>query len=217
MKNGNCEVDMKDWIDITMNITPDIMVYKNKEEKKPKFIVRATHEENGHYESSIMIDLHTGTHIDMPKHMLVDGHTSDDFDLLSVNGTCLVVDFSKEASHEVDASFLRGYDIKEGDIVIIKTKNAYDVVFNPEYDFLNASGAEYLRVCGVKAVGIDALGIERGVPGHPTHNILLEKLIYIIEGLALKDIEEGRYEFICIPMKIANVEGLPARAFLRFV
>ena len=208
---------MKDWMDVTMNITPDIMVYKNKEEKKPKFIVRATHEANGHHESSIMMDLHTGTHIDMPKHMLKDGHTSDDFDLLSVNGTCLVVDFSKQAAHEVDDVFLRTYDIKEGDIVIIKTKNSYDTEFNPEYDFLNASGAEYLRQCGVKAVGIDALGIERGVPGHPTHHILLENLIYIIEGLALKAIDAGRYEFICMPMKIAGVEGLPARAFLRSI
>lgn len=208
---------MKDWMDVTMNITPDIMVYKNKEEKKPKFIVRATHEANGHHESSIMMDLHTGTHIDMPKHMLKEGHTSDDFDFLSVNGTCLVVDFSKQVAHEVDDVFLKAYDIKTGDIVIIKTKNSYDTEFNPEYDFLNASGADYLRQCGVKAVGIDALGIERGVPGHPTHNILLENLIYIIEGLALKAIDAGRYELICIPMKIAGVEGLPARAFLRSI
>lgn len=208
---------MKDWKDVTMNITPDIMVYKNKEEKKPKFIVRATHDVNGHHESSIMIDLHTGTHIDMPKHMLKEGHTSDDFDMASVNGACVLVDFSKEIAHEVDDDFLKAYAIEAGDIVIIKTKNSYDTEFNPEYDFLNAAGAEYLRKCGVKAVGIDALGIERSVPGHPTHHILLENRIYIIEGLALKDIEEGRYEFICIPMKIAGVEGLPARAFLRSI
>lgn len=206
---------MREWIDVTMLISPSIMVYKNKEEKKPQFIVRATHEANGHHESSICMDLHTGTHIDMPKHMLSDGHTSDDFDLNSVNGTCVVVDFSGQQGHEVDGAFLKHFTINKGDIVLIKTKNSYDETFNYEYDYLDADGAEYLRSLGVKAVGIDALGIERSAPGHPTHHILLGNGIYIIEGLALANIEPGRYKFLCVPMKIAGVEGLPARAFLR--
>lgn len=208
---------MKDWIDVTMAISPSIMVYKNKEEKKPKFIVRATHDQNGHHESSICMDLHTGTHIDMPKHMLSDGHASDVFELDSVNGHAVVVDFSGHKGHEVGAEFLKGYSFEKGDIAIIKTKNSFDAVFNFDYDFLNASGAEYLKNQGVKAVGIDALGIERGVPGHPTHRILLGNGIYIIEGLALEKIEEGVYEFMCIPLKIVGVEGLPARAFLRSI
>lgn len=208
---------MKDWIDVTMAISPSIMVYKNKEEKKPKFIVRATHDQNGHHESSICMDLHTGTHIDMPKHMLSDGHASDVFELDSVNGRAVVVDFSGHKGHEVGAEFLKDYSFEKGDIAIIKTKNSFDAVFNFDYDFLNASGAEYLKNHGVKAVGIDALGIERGVPGHPTHRILLGNGIYIIEGLALEKIEEGVYEFMCIPLKIVGVEGLPARAFLRSI
>ncbi|GAB6107151.1 cyclase family protein [Fusibacter bizertensis] len=208
---------MKNWIDVTMTIFPEMMVYKNKDEKKPKITVRATHEVNGHYESSIYMDLHTGTHIDMPLHMLPQGHSSDDFNLDSVNGFGVVVDFSSEPTHEVGADFLSRYIIGKGDIVIIKTKNSYDTVFNPEYDYLDASGAAYLQACGVKAVGIDALGIERGVPNHPTHSILLGNGIYIIEGLALKEIKEGRYEFACIPLKIAGVEGLPSRAFMRAV
>lgn len=209
------EFKLEEWIDVTMAISPDVMVYKNKEEKKPQFIVRATHDVNGHHETSLLLDLHTATHIDMPKHMLKEGHTSDDFDLKAVNGTCVVVDFSREAAHEVGEAFLRQTSFNKGDIVIIKTKNAYDTAFNYEYDYLDASGAAYLKSCEVKAVGIDALGIERSAPGHPTHNILLGHGIYIIEGLALKDVDAGRYELLCLPMKIAGVEGLPARAFLR--
>lgn len=208
---------MKNWIDISMTIFPEMMVYKMKEEKKPKITVRATHEINGHYETSIYMDLHTGTHIDMPLHMLSQGHSSDDFNLDSVNGECIVVDFSYEKQHEVGADFLSQYIFNKGDIVIIKTKNAFETVFNPEYDYLDASGAAYLQASGVKAVGIDALGIERSVPNHPTHSILLGNGIYIIEGLALKDVKEGRYEFMCIPLKIAGVEGLPSRAFIRAI
>jgi len=151
----------------------------------------------------------------MPKHIIKDGHTSDDFELSSVNGVCVVIDYSGESAHEVDDVFLKRYTFEKSDIVLIKTKNSFDTVFNFEYDFLNARGAQYLKESGVKAVGIDALGIERNAPGHPTHNILLGADIYIIEGLVLAEIKAGRYNFICVPLKIVGVEGLPARAFLR--
>lgn len=208
---------MKNWIDVTMGIFPEMMVYKNKDEKKPKFTVRATHEANGHYESSIYMDLHTGTHIDMPLHMIENGTNSDHFDLDLVNGICTVLDFSKEERHEVDEAFLSQFEINKGDIIIIKTKNAYDTIFNLEYDYLDASGATYLQSKGIKTVGIDALGIERSQAGHPTHSILLGNDIYIIEGLALKTIEAGKYELRCLPLKILGVEGLPARALMRKV
>ncbi|MCD4713520.1 MAG: cyclase family protein, partial [Clostridiales bacterium] len=116
---------------------------------------------------------------------------------------------------EVDEQFLSQFEIKKGDIVIIKTKNSYSEAFDLNYDYLDASGAMYLKNLGVKAVGIDALGIERSAPGHPTHNTLLGNGIYIIEGLELSKVDGGRYEFICIPLKISGVEGLPARAFLK--
>lgn len=206
---------IKDWKDVTMTVSENMMVYKNKEEKKTKIITRADHVNNGHHESSIFMDLHAGTHIDMPLHMIDGGADSTNFDISSVNGPCIVLDFSSEDHAEVNEQFLKNFKIEKGDIVIIKTKNSYSETFDLNYDYLDASGAIYLKELGVKAVGIDALGIERSAPGHPTHNTLLGNGIYIIEGLALSAIESGRYEFICIPMKIIGVEGLPARAFLK--
>lgn len=202
------------WIDVSMSIKEDMMVYKNKEEKKPKIITRANHAEKGYHESSIQMDLHTGTHIDMPLHMLSDGHDSNDFSVESVNGPALLVDFSECKSYEVNRGFLERYEINPGDIVIIKTKNSFDQDFNPLYDYLDASGAEYLVEKKVKAVGIDALGIERDAKGHPTHKTLMNANIFIIEGLSLKHVKTGPYLFHCFPLKIENVEGLPARAFL---
>lgn len=208
---------MKDWIDITMTISAGIMVYKNKAEKRPKLVVRANHEDNGYHESSIYMDLHTGTHIDMPLHMIPGGENSTHFDVGSVNGACVVVDFSKTSETAVDEAFLKAAatGVARGDIVLIKTKNSYAEGFENDYDYLAESGAAYLASLGVKAVGIDALGIERMQPGHPTHKTLLGAGIYIIEGLVLKAVEAGRYELFCLPLKIKNVEGLPARAFLK--
>ena len=59
--------------DITMTIHPQMMVYKNKEEKKVKIKQVNFFEKEGHYESEINFNLHTGTHIDYPLHMIKDG------------------------------------------------------------------------------------------------------------------------------------------------
>jgi arylformamidase len=50
--------------------------------------------------------------------------------------------------------------------------------------------------------------------GRETHRTLLAAGIWIIEGLNLSKAEPGRYELICLPLKIANGDGAPARAIL---
>ncbi len=204
------------WIDVTMPISPEMMVYKNKAEKRPVIISRATHAENGYCESGIQMDLHTGTHVDMPLHMVDGGADSTAFDVTKINGKALVIDFSGEEATAITEAFLKPHldKICPGDIVIFKTKNALSDAFNFEFDYLDASGAACLAALDIKAVGIDALGIERGSKSHETHKTLMGADIYIIEGLALREVVPGRYDFHCLPMKIEGVDGLPARAFL---
>jgi arylformamidase len=205
---------MNKWIDISMAIKPDMMVYKERIEKKPEFIARATHEEKGYCESSLKFDLHSGTHIDMPLHMIDKGQDSSTFNVASVNGTCLVIDLHTLDHADIQGEDLQGYDIKEGDIVLLKTRNSYAEHFDVNFDYVAESGAAYLVSRGIKAVGIDGLGIERSQSDHMTHIRLLSVPIYIIEGLSLAHVTEGRYELICLPLKIEGVEGLPARAYL---
>lgn len=76
-------------IDISLKIKDNMKVYKNKESKKPKII---TVSESPVYESDITLNLHTGTHIDYPKHMIPDGKTSNDYDVDHYIGKCYVVD-----------------------------------------------------------------------------------------------------------------------------
>ena len=58
------------------------------------------------------------------------------------------------------------------------------------------------------------MGIERSQEGFPTHRSLLSNGIVILEGLRLKDIAEGDYILISLPLKIENVEAAPCRAVL---
>ena len=210
-------MNIKEWTDVTMTISSEMMVYKNLEVKKPIIINRANFGTHSHYESSITMDLHTGTHIDMPLHMIESGEDSDVFEIEAVNGNCFVIDLTGIQDKQIEKHHLLAYkdQIKAGEIVVLKTVNSLTDIFDFEYVFLAESGAQFLFECGVKCVGIDALGIERSQPEHPTHKILLGNHIYIIEGIALKNIKEGHYEMLCLPIKVSKVEGLPARVLLK--
>ena len=46
------------------------------------------------------------------------------------------------------------------------------------------------------------------------HLILLEKEVVLLEGLVLKDADEGKYFLSALPLNIASFEGSPCRAYL---
>ncbi len=47
-----------------------------------------------------------------------------------------------------------------------------------------------------------------------THKLLLEDDIIILEGLELKDIEQGEYKLTALPIKLKGTEGSWVRAVL---
>ncbi len=200
-------------IDITMSIEPDMIVYKNKATKKPVFKTIANHSDHGLHETDIALNLHTGTHIDFPLHMIENGKTSNTEDLSRLITPCKVFDMT-QVNDKITDDDLRTLDIHSNDFIIFKTKNSYDQVFNLEFISLATSGASYLKEIGIKGVGIDGLGIERGNKKYETHRTLLGSDIIILEGLVLKDVESGHYQLIALPMKIADVEASLVRAVL---
>ncbi|SNS58690.1 Kynurenine formamidase [Anaerovirgula multivorans] len=199
--------------DISMDIHEDMMVYKNKQEKKPKIKVAKDHTTGNSYESVITMELHTGTHIDAPLHMIEGGTTMESYDLESFIRKCKVLDLT-DIENRITKAALQEKNIVKGDFVLFKTKNSFAAEFDFQFVFLEKSGAIYLKEIGIEGVGIDALGIERDQPQHETHKTLLNHGIMIIEGLQLKDVEEGEYTLIAPPLKIRNVEAAPTRALL---
>ncbi|MGH2330418.1 cyclase family protein [Thermoanaerobacter mathranii] len=197
--------------DISMEIQENMTVYKNKEEKRPKRII--TVGKGDVTESRISMDMHTGTHIDAPLHMIRGGDTVENIDLHKVITKCKVFDFTN-ISDKITSEDLANKDIQNGDFIIFKTRNSFREDFDFEFVYLDKSGAKFLKEKGIIGVGIDALGIERSQPEHETHKILLGAGIVILEGLRLKDVEEGEYFLYTAPLKIRGAEASPARAVL---
>ena len=198
-------------IDITLTIKKGMKVYRNKQEKQPKF-EKAINDYV--YETDVEMNLHTGSHIDFPLHMIPGGKTSDDYEIDQFMGNSYVLDCSY-VENCITKEDLKAVDIAAYDIILFKTKNSEISEFNPEFIYVSESAARYLALFDLKAVGIDGLGIERSQNGHPTHKALLRSDILIYEGLNLKDVPQGAYEFIGLPTKIGGVEAAPVRAILR--
>jgi arylformamidase len=196
--------------DVSLPIYEGMPVYKNKPEKQPSFDTS----QNGHVtETRIAMDVHTGTHVDAPLHMVPGGDTIETLPLEKLVRKAKVIDLTN-AEDSIKADDLAGKDIQKGDFVLFKTKNSWDTEFNFEFIYVNQEAAKTLAEIGVSGVGIDALGVERAQENHPTHKQLFQNDVIIIEGLQLKDVSEGEYLMVAAPLKIRGLDASPARVVL---
>lgn len=185
-------------------------VYKNKPEKQPEYQTVI----NDHVtESRLSLDLHTGTHIDAPLHMINDADTIETISPEALIRTVKVFDLT-EVEDGIEAEHLASLNIEKNDFVLFKTKNSFQTQFDFNFIFLKESGAKLLAEKQISGVGIDSLGIERSQEGHPTHRLLFSNHVIIIEGLKLDEVEPGTYNMVAAPLKLRGVDAAPARIFL---
>jgi len=102
--------------------------------------------------------------------------------------------------------------------VLFKTRNSYlwsQKAFVKDYVYITPGAARSLVSDGIKVVGIDYLSVDKFDAEPETHMALLGAGTIIIEGLDLRDVEPGDYELICLPLKVKDGDGAPARVVLR--
>jgi arylformamidase len=200
--------------DISMTIRESMQVFNNKEEKKPK-ITNITNHENGQavYESRIDMDVHSGTHVDAPLHMLKNGETIETIGLEQLIGHARVVDLT-HCEEYITRADLELLGLQKNEWVLFKTRNSLSEEFDFNFVFLREDGARYLVELGIRGLGTDGLGIERAQAEYPTHRSLFRNSIIIVEGLRLKNVPAGTYFMAVAPLKLTGIEAAPARAFL---
>ena len=167
--------------------------------------------------SSLSFGSHTGTHVDAPKHMFDDGVSVDKLPLDALMGPAVLVDVGMEV-RGVGEKELRLHELKGHTRILIKTRHSSfirDPQFREDYSFLSPDGADYLLSLGVKLVGVDYFSIEQFHSGHHrAHNALLGAGVVIVEGLDLSLPPLGPYALRVLPLRLAGLDGAPARAIL---
>ena len=207
------QIDSSGWIDISVPLREGMAVFafeNNMQIERRASMDRGDMGNN----SSIHMGIHTGTHMDAPKHVIADGKTIDVMPLSDAIGPARVIEINDNEA--VKAEELKQYKFKQGERILFKTRNSERCwktdAFIPDFVYIAEAAAQLLANSGVKLVGIDYLS----VGGPPmTHKILLGAGIWLLEGLNLSAVNPGNYNLICLPLKIMQTEGSPVRAVLQ--
>ena len=161
---------------------------------------------------------HAGTHIDTPLHFIpkrkgIDEYAAADFILPAT-----VIDILDKES--IKASHVESLNLEPGEAVLFKTDNSVSGRstsgrFSENFVYLSPEAAEVCTKKEVSLVGIDYVSIDKyGETSFPAHHRLLEKNIFILEGINLREVPPGNYTLLCLPLKIKDCEGSPVRAVL---
>ncbi len=170
--------------------------------------------------STMSMGSHTGTHMDAPVHFIPTGQGINKMPLEAAMGRARVIEIQDSTSIKPDE--LRPQNIQCGERVLFKTINSTRCwktdSFVEDFVYISQEAARYLAELAVQTVGVDYLSVGGfKKDGVETHRGLLEAGIWIIEGLNLSQVQPGIYDLICLPLKIVNSDGAPARAILRQV
>ncbi|CAG0945007.1 arylformamidase [Anaerolineae bacterium] len=161
---------------------------------------------------------HTGTHVDPPAHFIPGGKTVDQLDLNVLYGAARVVDMTRVEKAITARDLERARIPKRATRLLFKTRNStrsHRVEFQTDFIAFAPDAAHWLVARGIKRVGIDYLSVELfDAPSPKTHRILLGADVAVIEGLDLREIAPGNYTLACLPLKVKDGDGAPARAML---
>jgi arylformamidase len=168
--------------------------------------------------SQLQMSAHTGTHVDAPLHF-VDGAISiDRMPFEATVGVVRVIEI--DVPKLIGRADLEPFAIESGERLIFKTVNSARCwetdEFIKNFVYISEEGAKYLVERKVRSVGIDYLSVAGYYKDTvETHVALLKAGIWIMEGLDLRGVAPGRYDLICLPLRLLGADGAPARAILR--
>jgi arylformamidase len=168
--------------------------------------------------SHLAMGVHTGTHMDGPVHFVHGAPGLDEMPLTATMGEARVIGI--DDSHEITVEELAPHDLRPGERILFRTLNSTRCwtvdTFVEDFVYISEPAARLLADAGIRTVGVDYLSVGGYFSDGPKiHRILLDAGIWIIEGLDLSEAPPGRYDMVCLPVKLHESDGAPARAILR--
>ncbi|MGA9174786.1 MAG: cyclase family protein [Thermoactinomyces sp.] len=169
----------------------------------------------------VNMNLHQGTHMDAPAHLVDFDLTLDQYSVEQFQGRLVLVDCrEKQPLSPILINDLEPYQEQLGSdaVVVLNTGWGQKRAWTKEYIFqspyLSNEAARWLVDRRVRGVGIDHFSIGGTVPeNEETHRILLGAKVWIAEGLEIDHdaLAQGEWYLFAMPLKIRDSSGAPAR------
>ena len=166
--------------------------------------------------SELTLSPHTGAHTDAPLHYDRHGAAIVDVPLETYLGPCRVI-HAIDCKPLVEPRHLRDRLAGTPPRVLVRTCRRADVrTWNPDFSALAPATIDTLHAAGVRLIGIDTPSIDPAASRTlESHQRVRVHGMAILEGIVLDEVDEGDYELIALPLKIAGGDASPVRAVLR--
>ena len=167
--------------------------------------------------STLRATTHLGAHADGPNHYGKDAPAIDKRSLDCYLGPCQMIRVNVARATRVTPAMLpRAVTTSRA---LFATGTYPDPEnWNADFAALAVELVDFLHERGVITVGIDTPSVDLFESKDlPAHKAILRCNMSILEGLVLKDVPEGTYELIALPLRLVGFDASPVRAILRTV
>lgn len=165
--------------------------------------------------STLRSTVHLGAHADAPSHYAAGAPAIHERSLDYYLGPCQVIRTKVPRGGLVGrASFTVPISAER---ILFHTGTFPDPsIFNEDFAALEPELIDWLQDKGVRLVGIDTPSADPFSSKElPAHNRVLKHDMALLEGVVLKDVPDGVYELIALPLKLVGFDASPVRAVLR--
>jgi arylformamidase len=162
--------------------------------------------------STLRATVHLGAHADAPSHYGLGAPCMEARSLDYYLGPCQVVRVAAERGQRIDAQFA-----VRAERVLLATGAFPDFErFTTDFAAYAPALIDRLAAQGVRLIGIDTPSIDLfDSKDLPSHHAILRHDMAVLEGLVLRDVPDGVYELIALPLKLVGFDASPVRAVLR--
>jgi len=165
--------------------------------------------------ATLTLSPHTGAHADAPLHYDDQGAAIGAVDLRPYLGRCRVI-------HAIGRGPLIEWAHLSSRIdglpprVLVRTYDCQPAGWDPRLAAFAPQTVERLADLGVMLIGIDTASIDPADSKTlPSHQVIRQRGLRVLENLRLDDVPEGDYELIALPLKLMSADASPVRAVLR--
>ena len=210
--------------DITPRITPKLAVWPGDTAPGREVLMDMVRGDNIPL-STLRATVHLGAHADGPNHYGKDAPAIDERALDYYLGPCQVIRVDVSRATRITVSMLpsaiqasRSESTIHLEPRVLFATGTYPDPENWNADFaaLSVELIDFLHERGINTVGIDTPSVDLSDSKDlPAHKAMLKHNMSILEGLVLKDVPEGTYELIALPLPLVGFDASPVRAILR--
>lgn len=202
--------------DITRHIQPDTVIWPGVAPYEVKTILDIRQGASVNL-TSLVISPHTGTHADAYYHYEVNGAHPAQMDLSPYIGRARVVTVEKRDGALMVDDF-KHVDLTGTERLLIHShvSELPNHQWPDEFPYLSVELIEYLAELGVVLIGLDSPSVDDlNSKALPCHHAIYQHQMVNLELLNLRDVPDGDYELIALPLKLDLTCGSPVRAILR--